>query len=88
MTFEEYLTSKKIDSLAFLNAEPEKYKEYKEIFEQMHPNSFSMQKLNMINPIRRRYPFLALEPGREIKPEVKKETIFKAVFKKKDTDLT
>jgi hypothetical protein len=55
MTFDEYLTSKKIDALAFQKAEPTLFQTWREEFEQMHVNSFTVQKLNLINPIRRKY---------------------------------
>ncbi|HEY9489629.1 MAG TPA: hypothetical protein VIQ51_14900 [Chryseosolibacter sp.] len=54
-TFEAYLTSKKINSEAFQKSEPEEWKAWKVEFEQIHPNSFTVQKLNLINLIRRRY---------------------------------
>lgn len=54
-TFENYLTSKKIDSEAFRIHEPDLWKAWKEEFEQMHPNSFTVQKLNLLNPVRRKY---------------------------------
>jgi hypothetical protein len=53
--FEEYLISKKIDGVAFAHAEPDLFHLWKHEFEQMHPNSFTVQKLNLINPIRRKY---------------------------------
>lgn len=53
--FEAYLASKKIDSVAFRSAEPELWESWKEEFEAMHPNSFTVQKLNLINPVRRKY---------------------------------
>ena len=53
--FETYLISKKIDSQAFRKAEPEVWKAWKNEFEQLHPNSFTVQKLNLLNPIRRKY---------------------------------
>ena len=56
MTFEEYLISKKIDREPFAKAETELYNSWKAEFEQIHPNSFTVQKLNLINPIRRKYP--------------------------------
>lgn len=56
MNFEEYLSSKKIDSDAFRNAEPAVWEAWKTELEQMHPNSFTIQKLNLINPVRRKYP--------------------------------
>jgi hypothetical protein len=54
--FETYLISKKIDRLTFLTEEPELFLSWKTEFEQMHPNSFTVQKLNLINPVRRKYP--------------------------------
>jgi hypothetical protein len=53
--FEAYLSSKRIDSAAFRSAEPELWESWKNEFEQMHPNSFTVQKLNLINPVRRKY---------------------------------
>jgi hypothetical protein len=58
--FETYLMSKKIDSQAFRKAEPELWESWKKEFEQMHPNSFTVQKLNLINPIRRKYQLKAV----------------------------
>lgn len=53
--FEAYLVSKRIDSAAFRSAEPDLWQAWKNEFEQMHPNSFTVQKLNLINPVRRKY---------------------------------
>jgi hypothetical protein len=64
-TFEDYLIGKKIDSGTFQKAEPDIWEDWRRGFEQMHPNSFTVQKLNLINPIRRKYP-LAVKP--EMKP--------------------
>ncbi|HET6542892.1 MAG TPA: hypothetical protein VFG46_20535 [Chryseolinea sp.] len=64
MNLEAYLISKKIDSAAFLKAEPELWKSWDFEFQQMHPNSFTIQKLNLINPIRRKYP-LPLMPEKQ-----------------------
>ena len=58
-SFEEYLISKKIDSQRFQQAEPEIWRSWKTEFEQMHPNSFTVQKLNLINPVRRKYQLQA-----------------------------
>jgi hypothetical protein len=63
VNLEAYLLSKKIDSAAFLKAEPELWKLWSTEFESMHPNSFTAQKLYLINPIRRKYP-LKSEPIR------------------------
>jgi hypothetical protein len=57
--FETYLISKKIDSVAFRQAEPDLWSTWNREFEQMHPDSFTMQKLNLINPIRRKYTLRA-----------------------------
>lgn len=55
VNFDEYLISKKIDGRAFSAAEPDLFNTWKKEFEQMHANSFTVQKLNLINPIRRKY---------------------------------
>jgi hypothetical protein len=57
--FESYLQRKKIDGPSFRIAEPEVYSVWKREFEQIHPNSFTVQKLNLINPVRRKYPLKA-----------------------------
>ena len=59
--FEAYLLSKKIDSAAFLGAESKLWNAWKYEFDQVHPKSFTAQKLYLINPIRRKYP-LAQQP--------------------------
>ncbi len=56
MTFEEYLVGKRIDGIAFHQAETNLWDTWKAEYEQMHPNSFTAQKLYLINPIRRKYP--------------------------------
>lgn len=55
MNFSEYLLSKKIDAEAFERYEKSLFDSWKEEFEKMHPNSFTVQKLNLINPVRRKY---------------------------------
>lgn len=62
MTFEDYLRGKKIDPDAFRSNEPTVWAIWKSEFEQMHPNSFTVQKLNLINPVRRKYPEKAAAP--------------------------
>lgn len=64
--FEMYLRSKKIDPAAFRAAEPELWETWKTEFDQIHPNSFTVQKLNLINPIRRKYQ---LPPAMEVSSE-------------------
>jgi len=55
MTFTEYLTQKKIDADQFKQAEPERYDQWEREFEQVHPESFTVQKKFLINDTRRRY---------------------------------
>ena len=91
MTFEEYLTSKKIDLEFFQKAEPVLFENWKEEFAQMHPNSFSAQKLYLINPIRRKYPLkIVASVIREediIKPELTPSTDVVAGTLNQKTDL-
>ena len=47
MNFEEYCISKKID--------PERFEEWKHFFDAVSINSFTQQKLFLINEIRRKY---------------------------------
>jgi hypothetical protein len=55
MTFEEYCQSKKIDSEAFQKAEAKEFEYLKIYFSQVSPDSFTAQKLFLINAIRRKY---------------------------------
>lgn len=55
MNFEEYLVSKRIDSLAFKTAEPNVWNEWSGLFEEMSVASFTARKLYLINSIRRKY---------------------------------
>jgi len=81
MTFEEYLFTKKIDSAAFKAAEPARWKEWNDLFNEVSPQSFTAQKLYLINPTRRKYllktdvtastPSQAPRPGKPvIKPKI------------------
>lgn len=58
MDFDSYLKNKKIDPSLFQKAEPKLWHEFKTIFDQVHPDSFTAQKLFLINGIRRKYPFI------------------------------
>lgn len=71
MTFEEYLSGKKIDLKAFEQAEKEAVINWRQEFEQMHPKSFTAQKLFLINGIRRRFPLKIehVQETNEVKPE-------------------
>jgi hypothetical protein len=55
MTFEEYLTSKKIDIQAFRQHEAERFHEWQILFAQLHPESFTAQKKFLINDTRNKY---------------------------------
>ena len=57
ISFKEYLLRKKIDAVAYAKAEPDEYANLKKEFDQMHPDSFTAQKLFIINPMRRTFPF-------------------------------
>jgi len=64
MTFEEYCIKKKINSEEFKKNEPNRWQEWKSLFEEIHPNSFTEQKKFLINDIRKKYL---------LKEEIKKE---------------
>jgi hypothetical protein len=66
VNFEAYLVSKKIDSEAFRKAEPQLWNDWQKEFGQVHPNSFTSQKLYLINPIRRKY--ILKEVVEQVKP--------------------
>lgn len=55
MEFEDYLKSKKIDEGAFKKADHVRYEEWRGLFADMHPESFTAQKKFLLNEIRRRY---------------------------------
>jgi len=85
ITFEEYLVQKKIDPIKFKEAEQGKYKEFEHIFSQVHPNSFTVQKLNLINFIRRQYPLKEVDSKESLKDNTLENTksISRPVFKKR-----
>jgi hypothetical protein len=87
MTFNDYLISKKIDQEAFQKAEPALFEIWKTEFEQMHPNSFTAQKLYLINPLRRKYT-LPFEAAVKPKPlEKKVETQLGQINQQDATDV-
>lgn len=55
MNFEDYLIKKKIDPKAFAEGDPDRFEEFNQLFHQVHPDSFTAQKLFLINKIRRTY---------------------------------
>ena len=81
--FEDYLRQKKIDPELFRSHEPELWHEYNDIFNQVHPASFTAQKLFKINAIRRRYPFKVTENAAKpaVRPAVKPKISVKPKIK-------
>jgi hypothetical protein len=73
--FQTWLTAKKIDGMAFQKAEPDQYQELKTVFDQVHPDSFTAQKLFLINPIRRKYPLKEEEVIKTAKPKTTRPMI-------------
>jgi len=77
MQFDEYLKEKKIDPIKFKAGEPDRYEEFKKVFDQVHPNSFTQQKLFLINKLRRSYPWKEQQEvkkpaaGKAMRPKVK-----------------
>ncbi|MFT5886885.1 MAG: hypothetical protein ACI9IP_003356 [Arcticibacterium sp.] len=55
MTFSDYLLSKKIDKKALQKGEPDMYIEWETLFNSVHPDSFTLQKKFLLNPMRRKY---------------------------------
>ena len=55
MDLNDYLISKKIDPEKFANAEPERFRIFTIEFKQLHPDSFTAQKLFLLNQLRRTY---------------------------------
>lgn len=77
-SFDDYLINKKIDAGKFSKEDGPLYHELKDLFDQMHPDSFTAQKLFLINPIRRKFQ---LQPERQpsgdnakikVRPKIKK----------------
>ena len=74
MSFEDYLITKKIDSMAFKSAEPDRWEEWNTIFVDLSPASFTAQKLYLINPVRRKYPLKTSEvPKQEVSSETNEQ---------------
>ena len=69
MDFEAYLHSKRIDSAQFRKHEPDLWEAWQHEFVQVHPASFTSQKLYLINPIRRKYHY-NVEPTKPVVPAV------------------
>lgn len=67
MSFDDYLAKKKIDPKAFRKGESNRYNEFKSLFDQVHPDSFTAQKLFLINKTRRAYPLKSEGAEKEVK---------------------
>lgn len=67
MSFNDYLVKKKIDPQAFAKGEPDRYEEFKKLFDQVHPDSFTAQKLFLINNTRRAFPMKEAVIEKEVK---------------------
>ena len=57
LDFKTFLQKKKIDPKAFAQQQQEEYVRWKKLYDQVHPNSFTAQKLFLINQVRREFPF-------------------------------
>jgi len=55
MTFEEDLTKRRIDVAAFATGEPDRFAEWREMYAQMHPNSFYISVKMVLNDVRRKF---------------------------------
>ncbi|WP_258101371.1 hypothetical protein [Marinoscillum pacificum] len=82
MNLRTYLITKKIDPDLLKKAEPEKYKEFNLQFSQMHPDSFTAQKLFLLNKLRRKFK-LEKEPEEKtiVKPKSVKPKIVPKIKK-------
>lgn len=69
-TFEEYCYEKRIDAKLFQEKEKALWQQLESIFEQVSPESFTQQKLFLINNIRRRH----LLPEDQLVQKTKKQT--------------
>jgi len=87
VNFEAYLSSKKIDSAAFKKAEPVLWESWRKEFDLIHPNSFTAQKLYLINPIRRKYQ-LALETLPEVIKSVEKISVAETAVTQPSVEAT
>jgi hypothetical protein len=56
--FADFLVRKNIDAQAFSLTEPAVFLKWKELFSQVHEESFVMMQKFHLNPIRRRFPLL------------------------------
>ncbi len=69
MDFLEYLRLKKIDPISFEKMEKTHFAQLQLLFDQVDPDSFTQQKLFLINPLRRKYPWKGEEEAIKAKPK-------------------
>jgi hypothetical protein len=67
-SFDDYLKGKKINPDSFKSAQVDEYQRLKQVFDELSPESFTAQKLFLINRIRRAHPFA----GPDSKPGLNK----------------
>ena len=84
LTFTEYCNSKSINAIQFKRSDEILYNDLEVYFNQVHPDSFTAQKLFLINELRRRYHFLKPDEKNvstggksNIKPKISKPIGFK-----------
>lgn len=76
MTWKEYLISKKIDPNQFKSGNNRLFRELDLLFSQLHPDSFTAQKLYLINRIRRMYTLERVpketnaDAAKKVKPKI------------------
>lgn len=76
MNFRTYLIGKKIDPAKFKSEEAETYRSFNMLFSQMHPESFTAQKLFLINKLRRKYTLekepeeATIKQPQKVKPKI------------------
>jgi hypothetical protein len=58
MQFNDYLALKKIDGRQFQAVDPSLYYEWKSLFDQVHPDSFTTLKKFLLNNVRRKHHLL------------------------------
>jgi len=79
ITFETYLAAKKIDPVKFKQEDSDKYQALELVFDQMHPDSFTAQKLFLINPIRKKFHL----ESEEVKEIIKEKPTLKVIIRPK-----
>ncbi len=65
-SFEEYLEAKKIDAAAWQSAEPKRYAEQQDFFEQLGPSNFDQRAKFLIMDWRLRFPTLVSDDTQKV----------------------